>query len=141
MTDTTINKSIFINASREIVWLFLTNKDKLGTWFYPALADLEEGKDYTLVDGVGESKSEMCWGQVLEANQPAYLKYSFTFKPLNGVITTVMWTLEEAAGGTKVSLAHEGIDGVGRDAALGLLMALDEGWDKHIAKLRSNVVA
>ena len=66
---------------------------------------------------------------------PSVLVYTFTIKPLNGVMTTVTWTLEEIYGGTKLTLEHEGLDAAG-SAALGLLAALDAGWDRHLGGLR-----
>lgn len=141
MSTTTINKSIFLAAARETVWEFLTDKDKLGEWFHPAAESLVEGKPYALLGDVTDSDSKMCWGDVISAEKPSFLSYTFTIKPLAGAMTTVSWTLEEAAGGTRVTLVHEGIGAAGGDAALGLLMALEEGWDKHLAKLRGFAAA
>jgi uncharacterized protein YndB with AHSA1/START domain len=137
MSATAINKTIFLAASREIVWDYLTDKDKLGEWFHPAAENLTEGKPYVLLGDTADSSSKVCWGDVLSAKKPSFLSYSFTIKPLGGAMTTVNWTLEEAAGGTRVTLVHEGIGEAAGDAALGLLMALEEGWDKHFVKLRS----
>ena len=141
MSTTTINKSIFLAAPRETVWDYLTDKDKLGEWFYPAAENLVEGKSYALLGDAADSNSKMCWGDVLSAKEPSFLSYSFTIKPMGGAMTTVNWTLEEAAGGTRVTLIHEGIGEAAGDAALGLLMALEEGWDKHFVKLRGIVAA
>lgn len=141
MSTTTIHKSIFIAAPRETVWDYLTDKDKLGEWFHPASENLVEGRPYALLSDVTDSSSRMCWGDVLSATKPSFLSYSFTIKPMGGAMTTVNWTLEEAAGGTRVTLAHEGIGEAAGDAALGLLMALDEGWDKHFGKLRGVLAA
>lgn len=44
MSTTTIQKSLFLKASRETVWAYLTEKDKLGEWFHPADRDLAEGQ-------------------------------------------------------------------------------------------------
>jgi len=141
MTDATISKSIFFTAPRETVWAFLTDKDKLGEWFHPAEADLIDGQDFALTslsdDG---SDTKMCWGTVTEMNKPSLLAYTFTIKPLGGAMTTVTWTLEEVRGGTKLSLIHSGIEEAAGEAAMGLLMALDEGWDKHLSGLRSAAV-
>lgn len=141
MTTTTINKSIFLAASRETVWDYLTDKDKLATWFFAAAENLEEGKPYTLLGDATDSDSKMCWGDVHTAKKPSFLSYSFTIKPMGGAMTTVNWTLEEAAGGTRVTLVHEGIAEAAGEAALGLLTALDNGWDKHFAKLRESIAA
>ena len=53
-------------------------------------------------------------------------------------MTTVTWTLKEAHGGTMLTLQHEGIGAAG-EAALGLLMALDSGWDCHLLELRGSL--
>ena len=140
MTDTIITKSAFFAASRETVWAFLTEKEKLAQWFHPAEADLAENQDYALVQKQEDgSLTKQCWGTVLEMDKPSRLVYTFTIKPLGGAMTKVIWTLEEAHGGTKLSLAHEGISAAAGEAAMGLLMALDAGWDKHIASLRSAI--
>lgn len=133
---TTITKTVFLAAPRTTVWTFLTDKDRLGTWFYPATADLALGQDYVLMQTPADGKPvRQCWGRVLELEPPSTLKYTFTIKPLNGVMTTVSWRLEEVLGGTQLTLVHEGIGEMG-DAALGLLTALDAGWDRHLGNLR-----
>ena len=137
MSTTTINKSIFVAADINTVWLYLTDKTLLAKWFHPAAEDLVEGKPYALLGDADDSSSKVCWGDVLTAKQPTLLVYTFTVKPLGGAMTTVTWTLEEAAGGTRLTLKHEGIEEASGEAALGLLMALDKGWDEHFSKMRS----
>ena len=139
MSDATIIKTVFFNASRETVWAFLTEKNKLGQWFHAAEADLAEGRDYTLIETKEDGEAEkICWGTVELMQPPSELVYTFTIKPLSGVITTVRWTLEEVHGGTKLTMRHEGIGTAGA-SALSLLTALDAGWDGHIGKLRTSV--
>ncbi|MHA1563729.1 MAG: SRPBCC family protein [Alphaproteobacteria bacterium] len=138
MADTILTKTAFFAASRETVWSFLTDKDKLALWFHQADADLAPGQDYALVAKSDDGEPvKQCWGQVLEMKPPTSLVYTFTIKPLGGATTTVTWTLEETHGGTKLTLKHEGIGEAAGAAALGLLMALDAGWDAHLARLRA----
>ena len=135
MNDT-ITKTVFFKASRSTVWDFLTKKDRLAEWFHPADADLAEGKDYALLSNPAEGEAvKQCWGTVERFEPPSTLIYSFTVKPLNGVMTKVTWTLHETHGGTRLTLKHEGLAAAG-DAALGLLTALDAGWDEHFGRLR-----
>lgn len=142
MTDNTMIKTIFIAASPDIVWEYLTDKDKLAIWFHPAEADFEAGKPYALVSKNDDGTSEkICWGDVLKMDRPKTLVYTFTIKPLGGAETTVTWTLEATYGGTRLLLEHSGIDKAAGEAALGLLMALDAGWDKHFAALREAAVS
>ena len=130
-----ITKTVYFRASRETVWAFLTEKDKLALWFHRATADLAEGEDYTLVGGDGQ---KMCWGTVEAMDPPGRLVTTFTAGPLNGVTTTVTWTLEEVLGGTRLTLEHDGIAALG-DGALGLATGLDAGWDEHFSQLRAAV--
>ena len=142
MSTTTINKSIFLAASRETVWEYLTDKDKLGQWFHPAADNLTEGKPFKLLKDATDADSKICWGDVLSAKKPESLSYTFTIGgPMGDNLSTVSWTLEDAAGGTRVTLVHEGLNEAAGDAALGLIMALDNGWDKHFAKLRELTAA
>ena len=142
MSTTTIHKSVFLQADRETVWAFLTQKDKLGQWFHPATNDLQSGQPYELVEHKDDgSVDKMCWGEVISMDAPASMVWSLTVGPLQGAMTTVSWTLEEAAGGTRVTLVHEGVEAAAGAAALGLLQALDAGWDEHFAKLRTQVAA
>ena len=47
MSNTIITKSIFLKASRQTVWAFLTDGEKLGEWFYRCEGgDLQAGQDY-----------------------------------------------------------------------------------------------
>lgn len=138
MTDTVISKSIILNAPRDTVWAFLTEKDKLAEWFHEAEADLADQQPYTLVDRAPDgTTTKMCWGEVLEMTKPSSLVYSFTVKPLGGAMTTVSWSLEEVHGGTKLSLSHSGVDQAAGEAAMGLLLALDKGWDQHLLSMRT----
>lgn len=141
MSKSTIEKTIFINASREVVWRYLTEKDKLALWFHPAAADLVEGREYALIKESEDGVEKLCWGDVLSMNPPESMEWTFTVQPLGGAMTTVLWTLEEVHGGTRVSLKHTGIGEAAQAAALGLLMALDAGWDEHFARLRVAISA
>jgi len=137
MSQSNITKTVYIDASAETVWSYLTDKDKLGQWFHPARNSLHVNEDFELFDPKNEKgTSNICWGKVLEMDEPNRLVYTFTVKPLNGAMTTVTWTIESAHGGTRLTLVHEGVAEAAGDAALGLLRALDKGWDEHFGRLR-----
>ncbi len=139
MSNSTITKTAFFATKRETVWAYLTEADKLGEWFHPAESDLTTDSDYALIATADDgSVNKIIWGKVLIWNPPTTLQYTFEIAPFGGISTTVTWDLEEAHGGTMLSLTHEGIGELG-DAALGLLMALDDGWDEHIGSLRKRL--
>ena len=128
MTDTTITKSVILTAPRETVWQYLTDRKKLGDWFFEAEADLKTGQDYALFETKPDGSTEtMVWGNIVEMSPPQKLVYTFTFKPLGGAMTTVTWQLQDVQGGTKLSLTHSGIEAAAGEAAMNLLVALDVG--------------
>ncbi len=138
MPNISITKTVFFNASPATVWTYLTEKEKLGKWFHPAESDLEEGKEFALISIADDgAKVPQCWGVVQKMTPPSELIWSFTVKPMNGVMTTVSWSLEECAGGTKLTLVHSGLPGTPDD--LGLVKALDAGWDMHLGRFRSEL--
>lgn len=137
MTDT-ITKTTFFKAPPAVVWSFLTDKGKLGTWFHPARANLVAGQPYELLQQDADgAQSVLIHGRVLTADAPKKLSYTFLIGPFQGVETIVTWTLEEVAGGTRLTLQHTGISAAAGAAALDMLMALDHGWDKHLDTLRN----
>lgn len=132
MTETNIVKTIFIDANPETVWSYLTDKDKLGEWFHGADVNLEEGSNYQLL---GDEGNKICWGQVLEANAPTRLAYTFTHNPLEGIESTVIFELCPAHGGTLLTLTHKGLDKA-LSNPLQMLISHDKGWDDHFGRLR-----
>ncbi|SDM06627.1 SRPBCC family protein [Aliiruegeria lutimaris] len=135
MSGISIRKTIYLDATPERVWSFLTAPERLAKWFHPSQSPLTEGADYVLTD-VG-SGQELIRGRVMSAQPPLCLHFTFEIPPLQERETTVLWTLEAVPGGTRLSLEHDGLpEGEG---AFGLILALDEGWDAHLGALRLNV--
>lgn len=77
----------------------------------------------------------MMWGDVLEYDPPKKLKHVFTHNYLDGVETVCTWTLQEADGGTVLTLVHEGFEKVAENA-FGVASDHDKGWDGFFARLR-----
>ncbi|MCG8493514.1 MAG: SRPBCC domain-containing protein [Sneathiellales bacterium] len=135
MSEVTITKTVFFDVPPEIVWGYLTESEKLEKWFHRSDRDLKEGEDYALVAEADDGAViKQCWGKVLTMNPPRLLVYTFTVVPLRGFMTTVRWELENCAGGTKITLHHSGLKGT--EEELGLIKALDAGWDEHLGRLR-----
>lgn len=132
MTEATLNKSIFLKATREEVWAYLTQPEQLAKWFHPPKKPLKAGEKLEMFGN--ESGDLLIWGDVLEARAPEYLAYSFTVAPMGDATSVVKWTLSDVPGGTQLSLVHEGlpssVDG------FDLILALDNGWDKHLMQMR-----
>lgn len=133
----TINKSIYLRASKQEVWAYLTDPDKLAIWFHRPASPLSGGESYEMFGT--ESGDKLMWGDVLEADPYDLLRYTFTIKPMGDATSTVTWTLEDVAGGTRLSLVHEGLPT--GEAAFDLTLALDKGWDDHLGRLRADMHA
>jgi uncharacterized protein YndB with AHSA1/START domain len=131
MTNT-LNKSIYLKASKADVWAFLTDPDKLAMWFHKPKTALAQGDAYAMYGATSGDK--LMWGDIITATPHDYLEYTFTIAPMGDATSTVKWTLEDVAGGTRLSLVHEGLPAGGD--AFGLTLALDKGWDGHFAQLR-----
>lgn len=140
MSATTISKSVFLAATPDVVWTYLTEQKKLGQWFHPSSADLTEGHDYELMQSQQDgSTKKVCWGKVVSMDKPHSMEWTFTITPLAGAMTTVHWKLEAISGGTRLTLTHEGISDAAGDSAMGLLLALDKGWDEHFMSMRTAI--
>lgn len=135
MTDTVIRKSIYLKATPEQVWDYLTDPDKLALWFHKPTEPLQQGNDLKMYGT--ESGNLLIWGEVNAARPPEYLEYSFTIGPMGDASSTVKWTLDPVAGGTRLSLEHSGLPQ--GEAAFGLTLNLDKGWDDHIARMRAHL--
>ena len=133
MTDTVLRKSIYLKAAPEQVWAYLTDPQKLAIWFHKPKVALAEG-DYTMYGA--ESGDKLMWGKVLVAEPYSRLEYTFTIAPMGDSTSTVKWSLEEVPGGTNLSLLHEGLPQ--GEEAFGLTLALDKGWDDHLARMRTS---
>ena len=135
MTDRKINKSIYLKASKADVWAYLTQPDKLATWFHPPKTPLKEGEKLEMFGA--ESGDLLIWGTVISADPHDYLEYTFTVGPMGDAVSTVKWTLTDVAGGTRLSLEHSGLPAAAD--AFDLTLALDKGWDDHIGKMRTHI--
>lgn len=137
MSEMKIVKTIFLKAPPEHVWKFLTEADKLALWFHRGGADLAEGGDYILeTNSYGKDGDKLCWGKVLEMKEHERIVHTFTHEWLKGVETTCVWTLEKVAGGTIVTLVHDGWEKV-EEGAFAMAADHDKGWDEHFSRLRT----
>ena len=133
MIKTILRKSIYLKATPAQVWAYLTDPAKLAIWFHKPNAAMVEG-DYEMFGT--ESGDKLMWGKVLIAEPFTRLEYTFTIAPMGDRTSTVKWSLEEVADGTHLSLRHEGLP-QGAEA-FGLTLALDKGWDGHLARMRTS---
>lgn len=132
MTETVLEKTIFLAATPPQVWAYLTEIDKLKQWFHAPRTPLAQGETFEMFGAT--SGERVIWGKVLTARAPEFLEYTFTVGPMGDAVSTVTWTLTPVAGGTRLQLHHTGLPQ--GEAAFGLTLALDHGWDKHLDQMR-----
>ncbi|WP_298430769.1 SRPBCC domain-containing protein [uncultured Jannaschia sp.] len=132
MTDTVLEKSIYLRATPARVWAYLTEPEKLAVWFHAPKTPLVEG-EYEMFGT--ESGDRLMWGEILVADPFERLEYTFSIKQMAGATSTVRFRLTEVPGGTNLTLRHEGLP-QGADA-FDLTLALDKGWDEHLGRLRA----
>ncbi|MBT8455349.1 MAG: SRPBCC domain-containing protein [Rhodobacteraceae bacterium] len=137
MTANTIRKTIFLKADKKRVWAYLTDPEKLAIWFHPPKVPLKAGEKLEMFGA--ESGDLLIWGEVLRADPYDALDYTFTVKPMNDAVSTVKWRLDAVAGGTRLSLVHEGLPET--EEAFNVAMALDKGWDDHMGRMRADINA
>jgi len=133
MTDAILQKTIYLKATPAQVWAYLTEPAKLAVWFHKPKTALVEG-EFEMFGA--ESGDKLMWGEVLVAEPFSRLEYTFSIAPMGDTVSTVKWHLEEVAGGTRLSLSHEGLPQ--GEEAFGLILALDKGWDEHLARMRAS---
>ncbi|MFK7878592.1 SRPBCC domain-containing protein [Roseobacter sp.] len=132
MTSPILRKTIYLRASRSEVWAFLTEPEKLAQWFHAPKQILAEGAKLEMFGTT--SGDLLIWGEVKVAREPEYLEHTFTVKPMGDAVSLVKWTLAEVPGGTQLSLEHLGLPAAAE--AFDLILALDNGWDKHFIQMR-----
>jgi uncharacterized protein YndB with AHSA1/START domain len=135
MTDTSLNKTIYLKAPRQQVWDYLTQPEHLAKWFHAPKTPMKQGEKLEMFGTT--SGDLLIWGKVIKADAPDYLEYTFTVGPMGDAVSTVKWTLADVPGGTKLSLKHEGLP-AGAEA-FGLTLALDKGWDDHFNQMRAQL--
>ncbi|WP_299624163.1 SRPBCC domain-containing protein [uncultured Tateyamaria sp.] len=135
MTPTTLNKTIYLAAPRETVWAYLTQPEHLAKWFHAPKTPLTQGQALEMFGT--ESGDLLIWGTVTRAQEPEHLEYTFTVKPMGDAVSTVKWTLTEVPGGTRLVLEHSDLP-QGAET-FGLTLALDKGWDDHLARMRGEL--
>jgi uncharacterized protein YndB with AHSA1/START domain len=118
----------------EKVWRALTDPQAIAQWLMKNDFEPREGHKFQFRV---EPKPRGCTGivdcEVLEADPPRRLVYSWCG---SGLHTTVAWTLEPVAEGTKVCLEHNGFRGM-----RGWMVSrmLGKGWSSKI--LAKNIPA
>jgi len=112
----------------ERVWRALTDPKEIEKWLMRTDFRAERGAKYRM-----DAEPQPGWrgwvvGEVVEVEPLRKLVYTWDG---NGQVTTVTWTLEPTAKGTRVRLEHSGFRGL---KGLIARTALNGGWGKKIMR-------
>ena len=131
MSDPVMVKTIYLKATPEKVWRHLTDKEFLARWFHETDRSLAEKVSFQYLSfHYDKDDRKLMWGEVLVFEPNKKLVHTFTHQWLKGVVTTVTWELVELAGGTQLTMTHDGM------SAFDPLSDHDKGWDEHMLRLR-----
>ncbi|MEM9170826.1 MAG: SRPBCC domain-containing protein [Pseudomonadota bacterium] len=137
MTPITLTKTIILAAPPAHVWKFLTEKERLATWFHAGATDFAAGGAYAVLSNTyGREGEKVVWGEILTFDPPNRLVHTFTHNGLGDVKTTCTWTLAPIDGGTLLTLVHSGFEQLA-DGARAAGGDHDKGWDEHFVRLRA----
>jgi uncharacterized protein YndB with AHSA1/START domain len=132
MNDTITKEKVF-NHPIEKVWNAISKAEEISTWFIKADFKAEKGYQYTFTSAVNEKGCTTITGTVKEAT-PYVLVYTWIVADTE-VETTVTWTLETVAEGTKLHLEHLGISNYAGDTAIAMFESFNGGWNSCIDQL------
>ena len=138
-----IEKQILIQAPRQRVWRALTNIEEFASWFcVKASGPFEPGQRVDMVSTHPCGNNAHFW-LVVEAMTPETL-FSWRWHPGSKPAgansddepsTLVEFRLEDADGGTRVTVSESGFDGLSLARRAKAFADNDRGWDIQMAAL------
>lgn len=135
MIKKNIRKTRYYSAPVDRVWAALTQPEALSKWFMQADFESTVGYQFTFKDKPQGQWDGILRGEVLTAEEPHLLVYTWKGDQMNNV-TTVRWKLEKQDDGTLVTLTHTGFQGFS-DMVVGLFHQF--GWNKFFKQLATHL--
>lgn len=128
--SSSVVRSIEIKSPPDAVWKWLATPEALRQWISPSLEiDLRVGGAYRMREG---DDSVTISGTVLELLPERSLVLSWLEEGGDWVHPArLVVGLEPTAGGTRVTLAHDGFAGIGKPGWPDTLRAYEHGVDRH----------
>lgn len=144
-----IEKQIVLRAPRARVWRALTDAAEFGTWFGVKLeGSFEVGKSVRgriTHPGYEHIVFEMIIERMDAQAVFAYRWHPYAIEPAvdysKEPTTLVEFKLEEAEGGTRLTLVESGFDRVPLDRRAEAFRMNDQGWTEQMENIRRHVEA
>ncbi len=145
-----IERKVVIQAPRSRVWRALTNPQEFGSWFGVNLAGKSFAPGKRVQGRITIPDFEhVVWDVWIERMEPERV-FSWRWHPAAvepGVdyskepTTLVEFELEDADGGTLLSVVESGFDKVPPERRLSAFRMNSEGWDFQVKNIASHVAA
>lgn len=130
-----IRKERLYNHPIESVWAAISSSEALTDWFMEADFKPEAGYRFTFKDKPQGGWDGVLVGEVLKAEPPHLLTYTWTGNQMS-TITNVQWRLTREGNGTRVTLEHDGFDGI-RNLMVGFFHQM--GWNRFLNQLATHL--
>jgi len=146
-TTNAIEKQIFLRAPRARVWRALTDAREFGMWFGVSLDDPIEAGKWVSGRITHPGYEHVRFQMLVERMDPevlfAYRWHPYAIEPdvdySREPMTLVEFRLEDAAGGTTLTLVESGFDRVPRDRRAEAFRMNEQGWTQQMENIRRHV--
>jgi uncharacterized protein YndB with AHSA1/START domain len=129
----TIRKEMTYPHPPHRVWRALVDPKILATWLMESDIEPRVGHRFQFRTRPGPGFDGIVHCEIIEADPPRRLAYTWGGGPTKNRPTLVEWTLTPVAGGTHLVLEHSGFEGV---AGLLLRTMLGRGWGHKLTQPR-----
>jgi uncharacterized protein YndB with AHSA1/START domain len=132
MDNLSVERSIWIDAPRERVWLAMTDPDQIAKWFAPTSSFKQVGKRISV--RFGDTEMEVAEIEVLDP--PRRITTRNLMEP--GLTTTYL--LEEENGGTRVTVVEAGFEVLTPEARKARVEQNGKGWEGALQNLQAHLL-
>jgi uncharacterized protein YndB with AHSA1/START domain len=137
-----IEKSVFIRAPRSRVWKALTTASEFAKWFRVATKDeFRVGARVNMESTYPGHEGKKFWLEVVEMEPER--RFAWQWHPGDATQedkpTQVVFTLDDVAGGTKVTVTESGFDGISLVRRAKAFESNTRGWGMQMENLRNYV--
>lgn len=135
MEQTTLERSIWIDAPRERVWQAVTEPEQIQQWFLPAAlgATMQRDDQNRLSVSFGPMSARIA---LFEAIDPPR---QFTTSALPDRLLATTYALEDDNGGTRLTVTMSGFEALPEDSRHDRLNLTGAGWEQALANLKAFV--
>lgn len=129
------------NAAIEKVWKGITDRDQMKEWYFD-IREFRPEKGFKFSFTGGDDKVQYLHDcEVLVADPPNKLSYSWTYPEHNNGYSVVTFELfREGEQKTRVKLSHEGLDSFPNDDPNFAVASFTGGWNAIIGESLKNYV-